>query len=193
MYAEIVILASLGARPQHGYEIKKTVERALGGSISLNNKVLYPALRRFEEMGAVEREVERQEGKPDRHIYRLTERGGEALQGLLQDVSPDLLRSDAEFLVRVAFFHLLEPGIRLEILRIRAELVAKDLAHIQELKVLAQRNMPDSYAVRVALFHEQQQQHELGWIQTLIQEIQQEQEGKNYEQPGNNPLAERHR
>src|SRR5690242_19683058 len=152
MYAEIIILASLGARPQHGYEIKKNVERALARSISLNNKVLYPALKRFEEMGAVQREVERQEGKPDRHIYRLTDRGTEVLQGLLQDFSPEVLRSDAEFLVRVAFFHLLEPEIRLEILQIRAELVAKDLAHIQGLKELTRQDMPSSYAMRVTLF-----------------------------------------
>lgn len=88
-----------------------------------------------------------------------------------------MLRSDAEFLVRVSFFHLLEPEIRLEILRIRAALVAKDLAHIQGLKVLAQKNMSSSYAVRVTLFHEQQQQHELEWIQTLMRELQQEQKG----------------
>jgi DNA-binding PadR family transcriptional regulator len=177
MYAEIVILATLRARPQHGYEIKKSVERSLGGKVLLNNKVLYPALKRFEEMGAVQREVERQEGKPDRHIYQITERGTEILQALLQDFSPDLLRSDAEFLVRVAFFHMLELEIRLEILRIRAELVAKHLAHSQELEALTQQyTPPDSYAMRVLLFHEQQQQHELEWIQTLMQEIQRDQE-----------------
>jgi DNA-binding PadR family transcriptional regulator len=176
MYAEIVILATLRTRPQHGYEIKKHVERALGGRVSLNNKVLYPALKRFEEMGAVQREVEHQEGKPDRHIYQLTERGIEVLQALLQDFSPELLHNDAEFLVRVAFFHFLEPEIRLEILKIRSELIARDLAHIQEMKVLAQQSMPDSYAVRVTLFHEQQRQHELEWIQTMIREIQHDQE-----------------
>jgi DNA-binding PadR family transcriptional regulator len=172
MYAEIIILASLGARPQHGYEIKKNVEQALGGSIALNNKVLYPALKRFEEMGAVQREVMRQEGKPDRHVYRLTERGGETLQRLLQDSSPEALRSDAEFLVRVAFFHLLEPETRLAILRSRVGLLTNDLARIQELKARAQQDMPDSYAVRVTLFHEQQQRHELEWIQTMIEEIE---------------------
>ena len=98
------------------------------------------------------------------------------MQSLLQDFSPEVLRSDAEFLVRVAFFHLLEPEIRLEILQIRAELVAKDLAHIQGLKELTRQDMPSSYAMRVTLFHEQQQQHELEWIQMLIREIQQEQE-----------------
>jgi len=176
MYAEIVILATLSTRPQHGYEIKKGVERALGGKIPLNNKTLYPALKRFEEMGAVQREVVRQQGKPDRHIYQLTERGSEVLQALLQDFLPDLLRNDAEFLVRVAFFHLLEPEIRLEILRIRAELVTKHLAHSQELEVLTEEHMPSySYAMQVLLFHKRQQQNELEWIQSLTQEVQREQ------------------
>jgi DNA-binding PadR family transcriptional regulator len=175
MYAEIVILAALRTRPQHGYEIKKNVERALAGSISLNNKTLYPALKRFEEMGAVQRTVERQEGKPDRHIYQLTERGMEILQGLLLDFSPELLRNDAEFLVRVAFFHLLEPEIRLEILQIRLEQIMKVLNRFQELKGLTEQHMPpESYAQDVLLLSEQQRHLELEWIQTLIQKIQRE-------------------
>ena len=69
-YVDILILQNLIARPAHGYEIKKSVERIMGGAFAVNNNVLYPALRRFEEMGAVEREVVHQEGKPDRHVYQ---------------------------------------------------------------------------------------------------------------------------
>ena len=111
MYSEIVILAMLSNNAMHGYEIKKSVEQVL--SISLNNKVLYPTLKRFEEMHAVGREVVRQEGKPDKHIYSITDHGRELLQMLLQDDSPELLRNDSEFLVRVSMFGLLEPEMRL--------------------------------------------------------------------------------
>ncbi len=55
MYAEIVILAMLRQRPQHGYEIKKGIEQVFGGTVALNNTVLYPTLKRFEEAGAVVR------------------------------------------------------------------------------------------------------------------------------------------
>ena len=55
MYSEILILAMLRAGPRHGYEIKKDIERALGRTVSLNNKTLYLALKRFEEIGAVVR------------------------------------------------------------------------------------------------------------------------------------------
>ena len=51
MYAEIVILAMLRQRPQHGYEIKKGIEQVFGGTVALNNTILYPTLKRFEEMG----------------------------------------------------------------------------------------------------------------------------------------------
>ena len=35
MYSEIVILAMLQQRPQHGYELKKCIEQALGGYFDL--------------------------------------------------------------------------------------------------------------------------------------------------------------
>ncbi len=52
MYSEILILAMLQQGSRHGYEIKKDLDRALGGMVTLNNKTLYLALKHFEEMGA---------------------------------------------------------------------------------------------------------------------------------------------
>jgi DNA-binding PadR family transcriptional regulator len=170
MYADILILAVLQTEPQHGYEIKKNIERILGGSIPMNNKVLYPALKRFEEMGALQRTVERQEGKPDRHIYQLTERGTEVLQALLREFTPELASNDAEFYTRLAFFHLLEPDERLEILTTRADVVAGKLAHLREMRTLAGEGEAMSFARRVLQFHEQQAHHEVDWLRELIEE-----------------------
>src|SRR6266550_816555 len=102
MYAEIVILAMLRQRPQHGYEIKKGIEQVFGGTVALNNTVLYPTLKRFEEAGAVVRQVVQQEGKPNRHIYHLTERCIELLHPLLLDFSPEQRANDAELCPRLA-------------------------------------------------------------------------------------------
>src|SRR6266702_4523591 len=98
MYSEILILAMLRPGPRHGYDIKKDVERALAGTVSLNNKTLYLALKRFEEIGAVTRQVLPQEGKPNRHLYQLTERGIELLQAYLRDFPASQAASEAEFL-----------------------------------------------------------------------------------------------
>src|SRR6266849_6276408 len=112
MYSEILILAMLRQGPRHGYEIKKEIDRALGGMVSLNNKTLYLALKRFEERGAVTRQVVPHEGKPNRHLYHLTERGVELLHTLLCDFPPEQAANEAEFFTRVAFFEFLEPQER---------------------------------------------------------------------------------
>src|SRR5579884_2849964 len=66
MRAEILILAALLSRPMHGYEIKKAYDQTLGGLVTLHHNQLYPALRRFEAIGAVRCEAIEQQGRPDR-------------------------------------------------------------------------------------------------------------------------------
>ena len=170
MYIDILILAELSSRPFHGYELKRQVEWILGEALNSNH--LYPALRRFEEMGAVSREVERQSGRPDRHVYHLTERGKEVLQALLSDFSPDLARNDSEFQTRVAFFNLLEPTERLAILLTRREVLEQRLQHRQHALALAREHPQATYVHSLLDFQLRQVYQELEWVATLIQEVQ---------------------
>src|SRR5260370_42713151 len=109
MYGEIVILAMLRQRPQHGYEIKKSIDQVFGGTVALNNKVLYPALKHFEEVGAVVRQGVQQEGKPSRPIYHLTERGIQLMRAPLPDFPASQAAHGAELFTRVSIFQYLEP------------------------------------------------------------------------------------
>jgi DNA-binding PadR family transcriptional regulator len=173
MYVDILILAELASQPYHGYELKRHVEHILGGTVTINANQLYPTLRRFEEMGAVSRQIEEQVGKPDRHIYHITDRGWEVLQVLLQDFPPDLARLDSEFGARVAFFHLLDPHARLTILTTRAEVLREHLHHLEQSRTLINENSPQFfYVTRFLAFQQQQLQQELAWLATLIQEVQ---------------------
>jgi DNA-binding PadR family transcriptional regulator len=174
MYVDILLLAELTSQPYHGYELKRQVERILGGTVTINANQLYPALRRFEEMGAVSRAVERQLGKPDRHIYSLTERGWEVLRDLLQDFPPTIARSDAEFGSRVAYFHLLEPPARLAILTTREEVLRQHLRHLEQSQQLVGKNDDSQwfYVAQFLLFQRQQLQHELAWLNTLIRKVE---------------------
>jgi DNA-binding PadR family transcriptional regulator len=170
LYADILILATLQSGPQHGYDIKKRIERFLRGSVLMNNKVLYPTLKRFEEMGALQRTVQRQEGKPDRHVYQLTERGAEILQALLREFTPELAGNDAEFHTRLAFFHLLEPEARLEILSMRIDSVTGKLAYLREMRNLASADQAMSFAQRVLEFHDRRACTEIDWLRELVEE-----------------------
>jgi DNA-binding PadR family transcriptional regulator len=179
MYSEIVILAMLHQGPRHGYEIKKDVERALGGMVPLNNKTLYLTLKRFEEMGAVTRQVIPQEGKPNRHLYQLTERGIELLHAQLRDFEPEQAGADAEFFTRVSFFDLLEPNARVAILTSRQAYLEACLKYLQKLRHMADtQDGPDasglsmSPAQRVLALHLQRIRDEYQWIATWLEEIQ---------------------
>src|SRR5919199_3696332 len=167
-YVDILILQNLIARPAHGYEVKKSVERIMGGTFVVNNNVLYPTLRRFEEMGAVEKEVIRQDGKPDRHVYRATELGEEVLGELLRQFPPGVARNDAEFQVRVAFFGLLDVEERLEILDARRECLEGLLDHLRIAGPRAEES-EHAYAAKVVEFQRSAAEHELAWISSLAE------------------------
>ncbi len=174
MYTEILILANLVHGPQYGYEIKKHIQHVLGPAFAPGNRQLYSALHRFEELGALTREVERQLGKPDRHIYRLTDAGREALHELLCTFPPEVAANDAEFLVRVGFFFLLEPEARLAILAMRERVLREEAAHLQTLADIPEAAEPPyaPYAQQITAFRRAQTQHELDWIAQLTRDAQ---------------------
>lgn len=179
MYSEILILAMLRQGPRHGYEIKKDLDRALGGMVTLNNKTLYLTLKRFEEMGAVTRQVIPQEGKPNRHLYQLTERGIELLQTSLRDFGPEQAGEDAEFFTRVSFFDLLEAHEREAILIKRLAYQEACLEYLQKLQHLADTEdcppgmgLPMSSAQRVLAFHIRRVRDEYQWITAWLEEMQ---------------------
>jgi DNA-binding PadR family transcriptional regulator len=171
MYVDILILAELISQPCHGYELKRHVERLLGNTLTINANQLYPALRRFEEMGAVSREIERQIGRPDRHVYHITDRGTEVLQQLLLDFSMEHAHNDGEFGTRVAFFHLLDVSARRLILSMRIEVQQRRLEYIEQSRLRVSADAPNYfYVTQLLAFQQQQIQHELLWIATLMQE-----------------------
>jgi DNA-binding PadR family transcriptional regulator len=179
MYSEILILAMLQQGPRHGYEIKKDLDRALGGMITLNNKTLYLALKHFEEMGAVTRQVIPQEGKPNRHLYQLTERGAELLHVSLQDFPSEQAGNDAEFFTRVAFFDLLEVQEREAILSKRLAYLEACLDYLHKLQQRADEEdcadvsgVSMSSAQRVLAFHIRRVRDEYQWIATWLEEMQ---------------------
>jgi PadR family transcriptional regulator, regulatory protein AphA len=97
---EFAILGLLAAEPRSGYDIKKEVEERLSHFWSESFGHIYPMLRRLHERGLVEMEVERQDGKPDRKVYHLTDEGRSALRDwFAEPVSP--LRPRNELLLRI--------------------------------------------------------------------------------------------
>jgi DNA-binding PadR family transcriptional regulator len=134
-YVEILILRRLRSGPAHGYELRKRVEQTTG--VLLHNNSLYPALRRFEEAGAVTKTAEPQQGRPPRLVYALTDVGHELLHDMLADLPPDQAADDTEFLARLGQFSLIAPAERAAVLAARTRAVHQLLAHTETMRDLA--------------------------------------------------------
>lgn len=168
VYTELLILWQLLSGPKHGYEIKKNVQEALGETFEINNNLLYPTLRRFLEMGAISKKVVESEGKPNRHVYILTDQGEEIFNQMIRDFPRKLAGSQSEFLVRVALFDRLEYNMQQEILQKRQEVLQEKLNYYRNIENTHPQN---PFVIEVICFQKTQIEHELTWITNLKQQV----------------------
>ena len=115
-YVDVVILSHLAKEPGHGYARRRRVERGVVQSDAGGR--LDPALRRFEEAGAVTRTTQPQEG--GRPAGRAASPGLPAAQA----------GDDAEFLARLGQFELLTPAERCAVLDARLAALSARAAHL---------------------------------------------------------------
>jgi DNA-binding PadR family transcriptional regulator len=170
MFIDILVLGHLVRGPAHGYEIKQRVSRSIGNTQPLNNNILYPALRRLDELGAVESEVVQQGASPPRRVYRLTEHGLDVLRGIVEDFPQESALNDGEFNTRLAYFELIDPGARLEILRTRGAAVKKLLDHLRRSLAETTDQGTHTYAPRLIEFLIAQRENELRFVEGLAHE-----------------------
>jgi DNA-binding PadR family transcriptional regulator len=163
-YIEILILRRLRSGPAHGYELRKRVEQTTG--VVMHNNSLYPALRRFEEAGAVTKTAQPQEGRPPRLVYTLTEVGHELLHDMIADLPPEQAVNDAEFVARLGQFSLLNSSERAVVLAARTRAVREQLAHFHVMRDLAtERGEPWGALVTSELIR--RHERELAWLAEL--------------------------
>ena len=164
-YLEILILRHLTRRPAHGYELRKRVESVTG--VVLNNNALYPALRRFEEAGAVSRTVHAQQGRPAKLVYELTDVGHGLLHDMLADLPADAAQDDTEFMTRLGQFSLLTEPERLAVLAARDDALADRLGRLAELR---QRSGGERWSSLVTAELIARTQSERRWLADLKQQ-----------------------
>jgi DNA-binding PadR family transcriptional regulator len=164
VYSDIVILRGLLQEPKHGYEIKKYIERATGGF--LNNNTLYPALRKFEQRGEIEKVAqETSPGRPPRNVYEITDRGRARLLALLRNTDPMVLIKDEEFQVRVGLFDLIDDvAVKRRIIEVRRESVEHSLGFQEELTASSGHH---AWGLRILHFNIEKYRLELSWLDQL--------------------------
>jgi PadR family transcriptional regulator, regulatory protein AphA len=130
---EFAILGLLAEEPRSGYDIKKEVEERLSHFWSESYGHVYPMLHRLHERELVVKEVEKQEGKPDRNVYHITEEGRKALEAWFAEPPPPI-RPRNEFLLRLFFGRHSRPEYLLRDIRRHGDGVKGALARLRAVK-----------------------------------------------------------
>lgn len=85
MSIKYVILGYLSWQPMTGYDIKKIIADSETLPWTANNNQIYKSLVELHKDAWVTKEVENQEGSPNRHVYSVTPAGQEALKSWVKN------------------------------------------------------------------------------------------------------------
>jgi PadR family transcriptional regulator AphA len=127
------LLGLLSILPMSGYDLAQAAERSVGRFWPVSRSQVYAELARLEPLGLVQGTEIAQEGRPDKRLFRLTERGEQVLDSWLEseDVAPPRLR--LPFLLKVFLGHRTDPRRTADLL---AEVRAGALAQAEDLGAL---------------------------------------------------------
>jgi len=162
--ASQAILGLLSIVPMSGYDLAQAADAAVGRFWPVSKSQVYAELSRLEPLGLVQGTEIAQERRPDKRVFRLTERGEAALDSWLESDDPGAPRFRLPFLLKIFLGHRTAPG------RIAAQLQevrARALAQAQELEaLLAVLDHPDAaYARLTVLFLLRMAETTAAWAQ----------------------------
>src|SRR5262245_19865355 len=110
MSLRAAILGFLNLEETSGYTLRQRFEGSVGSFWSVTQSQIYRELHALEREGLVAVRVEPGQGKPDRKVYMLTERGHEALRAwLAEPLEPLQLRHPLP--LRFVFAAEVEPSV----------------------------------------------------------------------------------
>lgn len=138
METDQIILGFLMSGPKSGYKIKNITGRLMMAyNLSLNQ--IYPALRKLEAGDLVRKEVVFQTGKPNKHVYSITEKGSqEFIKSLTAPPIP--VDYQLDFLTRAFFFRFLPREEVVRQFEIEIGSLEEQLEDLEHMKVYAEQS-----------------------------------------------------
>jgi DNA-binding PadR family transcriptional regulator len=169
----LTVLCLLRERPMHPYEMQRLIrERKKDGFLELKRGSLYHAIGRMRHAGLIEPVATTREGRrPERTVYRLTGGGGDELLAWLRELLAKPVHESSQFFAAISFLIHLPPADVVKQLSERAGRLESEIAGLDAML----REMVPRIG-RLVLFESEyaraMRQAELGWVRSLIQELQ---------------------
>ena len=135
------LLGLLARRPCHGYELKKSLEEALGGNWEINFGQIYTTLGRLERDGLVTSAADTHD-KRGKKIYALTTQGQAELETWLDQPVEKSGTFRDRFFIKLVARHLAGYG---DVLAMIADQRQSYLQQLRELRTLATEARDDPF------------------------------------------------
>ena len=128
--SRFAILGMLSLSPMSGYDLRKNIETSVGHFWNESYPQIYPMLKQLTEEGLTTSSVTKQQGKPDRYTYTLTDTGWKELEQWLSEPFEYQVQRN-ELLLKLFFGRYAPPMISIEHVQ-RHRAMQKQLLHTYE-------------------------------------------------------------
>lgn len=128
------MLGMLAHRARSGYDLQKAAEHGVGYVWTAAKSQVYAVLPRLVDAGYASQRRVAQDGRPDKHVYRITAPGRRALREWLEEPVEDRDAARSPFLLKVFFGDLMSPEALADHLRRKLDQVEADLAEYRAIE-----------------------------------------------------------
>ncbi len=168
----LTVLCLLKVQPLHPYEMQRRIrEWKKDNFLDLKRGSLYHAIERLRAAGMIEVvETSREGRRPERTVFRITERGEREVATWLRELLANPARSPTEFYAALSFIAVLTPADALEQLEARAGLLAAEVASwgsVLEMMVPQIGRLP----LLEVEYTRATRQAELTWVRSVIDDL----------------------
>src|SRR3954453_4121670 len=167
---ELAILGFLYDTPLHGYELRKRITALTGHVKPVAESTLYPAIKRREKAGLLERATEPGAVAAPRHVLTLTEEGRRELRRrLAEPVQRDITDENRWFTVLAFLRHLDDPAAQAAVLRRRLAFLEEPASFFYDGdRPLRAEELDDPFRRGVLTIARATSRAELGWLRDTI-------------------------
>lgn len=171
---EMAILGVLKEQPMHGYELRHYLSFIVGHIWQLSYGTLYPALRRLEKRGELNKQTIRDGRGPAKHVYALTAKGEESFLQMMGAVgSPTEISDPHKFTLRLIFFRYLPSERRIGLLEERLAFLGEVRESLAEMEQMPTSAL-DRFRRGLIGYHARQNAEEIEFLSQLLATERQE-------------------
>jgi DNA-binding PadR family transcriptional regulator len=171
--AELAILSLVGERPRHGYEIEQVIEeRGMRAWTEVGFSSIYYLLKKLEQEGLIEGQLEEAERGPARKVYRPTPAGYAALRAAILEALSTPQRTYPPLQLGLANLPGIPPAEAAAALRRYRDALATSR---DEAKAKWESQSPLPYFIEAMFdYSVTMLEAEIAWIETFIKKVEEQ-------------------